>query len=84
MIKTLRDSKAKLSELVEMASRGQDVLISVRGKVKARLTRATAPSRSSNRTLWVRELRRLQRSYGRKTTHPTVNEILAEQREDRD
>ena len=40
MIKTLRESKAKLSELVEQASRGEDVLITVRGKVKARLTRA--------------------------------------------
>ncbi len=31
MIRTLRESKARLSELVELASRGQDVLISVRG-----------------------------------------------------
>lgn len=35
MTKTLRESKAKLSELVEVASRGEDVLITVRGKVKA-------------------------------------------------
>ena len=38
IIKSLRASKAKLSELVERASRGEDVLITVRGKVKARLT----------------------------------------------
>ena len=41
MVRTLQESKARLSELVEAASRGEDVLISVRGKVKARLTRAT-------------------------------------------
>jgi antitoxin (DNA-binding transcriptional repressor) of toxin-antitoxin stability system len=33
-------SKAELSELVELASRGEEAPISVRGKVKARLTRA--------------------------------------------
>ena len=38
IIKSLRASKAKLSELVERASQGEDVLITVRGKVKARLT----------------------------------------------
>ncbi len=83
MIKTLRESKAKLSELVDMASRGQDVLISVRGKVKARLTRAAASTRSSDRALWVRELRKLQKSCSRKVASPTVNDILAQQRDDR-
>ncbi len=83
MIKTLRESKAKLSELVDLAGHGQDVLISVRGKIKARLTRATAPTRASNRTLWVQELRRLHKSYGRRAVHPTVDEILSENREDR-
>jgi prevent-host-death family protein len=83
MIKTLRESKAKLSELVDLASRGEDVLITVRGKIKARLIRATAPTRASNRTLWVRELRRLHKSYGRRAVHPTVDEILTENREDR-
>ena len=33
MVSTLRESKAKLSELVERASRGEDVLITVRGTV---------------------------------------------------
>ncbi len=40
MVRTLRESKARLSELVERASQGEDVLITVRGKVKARLTKA--------------------------------------------
>lgn len=40
MMKSLRESKAKLSELVERAYRGEDIVITVRGRVKARLTRA--------------------------------------------
>ena len=83
MMKTLRESKAKLSELVELASRGQDVLISVRGKVKARLTRATATGRTADRSLWVRQLRRIQQTYGATRKRPKVEEILAELREDR-
>ena len=83
MIKTLRESKAKLSELVDLASRGQDVLIAVRGRIKARLTRATVATNAADRKAWVRELKRLQKSCQGKATHPTVEEILAQQREDR-
>ncbi|HEV8130764.1 MAG TPA: type II toxin-antitoxin system prevent-host-death family antitoxin [Acidobacteriota bacterium] len=83
MIKTLKESKAKLSELVDLASRGEDVLISVRGRVKVRLTRAAADMGASDRTRWVRELRRLQKSWRRAVTHPTVEEILSQLREDR-
>lgn len=37
MIKTLRESKAKLSALVDHASKGEEVIITVHGKPKARL-----------------------------------------------
>jgi prevent-host-death family protein len=84
MIKTLRESKAKLSSLVERASRGEDVLITVRGQVKARLTRAETPGPSDAGKTWAEELRTLQRSM-RVPPKPrlTVEHILAEQREDR-
>jgi antitoxin (DNA-binding transcriptional repressor) of toxin-antitoxin stability system len=81
MMKTLRESKAKLSELVELASRGEDVLISVRGKVKARLTRLGTPQVGG--ADWARELRGLHRAYGRTRAKSTVEEILAEDRADR-
>lgn len=83
MIKTLRESKAKLSELVDRAGRGEDVLISVRGRVKVRLTRATAPETVVERTAWLRELRRIQKSLSNPASCRTVEEILAESREDR-
>ena len=55
MIVNLRESKARLSELVESASRGEDVLITVRGKIRARLTRATE-AEASDMALWAGEL----------------------------
>ncbi len=83
MVKTLRESKAKLSELVELASQGEDVLISVRGRVKARLTRAGAPDRAFDGRAWARELRQLQRKFSARRPKTTVEDILASLREDR-
>jgi prevent-host-death family protein len=82
MIKTLRESKAKLSELVDRASRGEDVLITVRGTVKARLTRA-ASGKGSLGVAWARELKALQRSQGSGKSNSSIDQILAEDREDR-
>ncbi len=83
MIRSLRESKSKLSELVELASRGQDVLISVRGKVKARLTRAGSKLSDDDRAVWIKELRtlRMKTSTGKAT--PKVEEILKDMREER-
>lgn len=83
MIKTLRESKAKLSELVELASQGQDVLISVRGRVKARLTRATAPGTNAGREAWIRKLRGLQSAHSTGKSKASVDDILEQFRKDR-
>lgn len=81
MVKSLRESKAKLSELVERASRGEDVLISVHGRIKARLTHAGIPGAKSN-VEWIRELKALQKRYTKRVTGRT-DTILAELRQDR-
>ncbi len=60
MIKTLRESKAKLSELVRRASQGEDVLITVRGQVKARLTSATEPG--EERAVWIERLKTFKKN----------------------
>jgi len=83
MIRSLRESKAKLSELVELSSRGQDVLITVRGKVKARLTRAGQMGGADDRRAWVAELRALQKRQRRRSAGPTIEQVLTETREDR-
>jgi len=68
---------------VELACQGEDVLITVRGKVKARLTRVMPPSQASDRAAWVRELRALHKKYGVARPKCRVEEILAQTREDR-
>ena len=80
MIKTLRESEAKLSELVERASRGEDVLITVQGKVKARLTRVQQPAPAAGRAAWLRELKALRTRYAGSPGIPSTDDILAEQR----
>lgn len=83
MIKTLRESKAKLSELVEQASQGEDVLITVRGKVKARLTRATTPTGNAELQRWVSELRTLHPDVVTGSHNLASEDILNEDRGDR-
>ena len=87
MIKSLRESKAKLSELVEQASRGEDVLITVRGKVKARLTSAALQTGQADMQRWADELEQLHmrvsaqvHTRGHKLT---TEAILSEDRSDR-
>jgi prevent-host-death family protein len=83
MVTTLRESKAKLSELVGLASRGEEVLITVRGKVKARLIPAAMPRRLDDRAVWVASLRGLHRKYGVRKAKTRGEDILSELREDR-
>jgi len=60
MIATLRESKAKLSELVQLASRGEEVLITVRGKPSARLI--PVGEEDFPMSDWMRELASLRAS----------------------
>jgi prevent-host-death family protein len=84
MVKTLRESKAKLSELVQRASDGEDILITVRGNVKARLTKADGPKAAKLGEAWAKELRTLQRSMvARAKPQMPIERILAAEREDR-
>jgi prevent-host-death family protein len=80
----LRESKARLSELVDRASRGEDVLITVRGTVKARLTKVEASPAAFEGRAWASDLRTLQGAIGgRKKPKLAIERILAEHRADR-
>ena len=84
MVRTLRESKAKLSELVDRASRGEDVLITVRGKAKARLTRVEPQGTRFDGRAWAKELEDAQRSLtSRRKLRLRIEDILAEIRADR-
>jgi prevent-host-death family protein len=85
MTATLRESQADLQRLVELANRGEEVVITADGKPKAKLTSAGAPSpvESPDIASWVKDLEDLRRKYFAGKTGPTVDEILAEDRTER-
>ncbi len=82
MITTLRESKAKLSALVALAEAGEEVIITVRGKPKARLSAIPKPS-AADVSGWKKELKSLHRkcSAGKRTAGSQA--ILNKLREER-
>jgi prevent-host-death family protein len=84
MTATLSKSQAELPRLVEIASQGEDVVITVEGKPKARLTRAGLPTAQPfDGKKWIAELEDLNRRYHTGKHGLTVEQILAQDREDR-
>jgi len=83
MTTTLRETKAKLSEMVKRAANGEEILITVHGKVQARLTQPLPRrSRADNRK-WARELAALRRKYTTGKSSRRAEEIISEGREER-
>jgi prevent-host-death family protein len=90
MIATLSKSQAELPRLVEIASQGEDVVITVDGKPKARLTRANvaaddgaSPRNEVDATVRVKELASLRDKYRTGKAGATADQILDETRADR-
>jgi len=85
MTTTLRESQADLQRLVELASQGEEVVITVDGKPKAKLTSAatSSPAKSPDMASWVKDLEDLRRKYSTGKSGPTVDQILAEDRVER-
>jgi len=86
MVATLKEGQQNLSRLVELASQGEDVVIIVDGKPKARLTRAeSAPVDvpMPDKSQWLKELEELRKQYSTGKKGPTVEQILEEDRADR-
>ena len=88
MITTLREGQNDLPRLVELASRGEDVVIMVDGEPKAKLTRAE-PTLSgtvagpAEMLAWVKELEELRQVFGTGQTGLSGEQILEETRADR-
>jgi prevent-host-death family protein len=63
MIKTLRESKARLSELVHRAENGEEVIITVNGKPAAKLGPLSSRYPTTDTREWLQELREVQEEY---------------------
>ena len=83
MTATLRETKAKLSEMVKRASEGEEILITVHGKVQARLTPPLPERSAADNRKWARELATLRRKYSTGKCSRTAEEIISEGREER-
>lgn len=63
MITNLKDAKARLSEYVELAAAGEEVLITVRGKAKARLCPVISESSQRELAQWGHRLEEARARY---------------------
>lgn len=65
MIVNLKSAKANLSRLVESASQGKEIWLTVRGKPKARLCPLVEKPSESDTQVWVDSLSDARAKYGR-------------------
>ena len=84
MIVTLRESKAKLSALVAVAAQGEEVVITVRGRPRARLCplARVAPHEQREQANWGLSLREARETYS-VGVRDTGSDILDDLRGDR-
>lgn len=83
MTTTLREAKARLSEMVKRASHGEEVVITVHGKEKAKIVAVPKRAKTTDKKKWLAELKALRRKYSIGKIGRSSEEIIAEDREDR-
>ena len=83
MTATLRETKAKLSEMVRLASQGEEVVITVHGKQVAKLVGLPKRPRKIDKRKWLAKLARLRKQTGTGIIGMTAQEIQDENRVDR-
>jgi prevent-host-death family protein len=83
MTATLRETKAKLSEMVKRASQGEEVVITVHGKAMAKLVGLPRKEKKFDKKKWLAELAQLRRKYSTGRRGRTAEEIVSEGREER-
>ena len=85
MTTTLSKGQEDLANLVEIASRGEDVVITVEGKPKARLTRVetdvgNGKDKSLDLAAWLGELEQVRQQYATGKPGLSTDQIVAEDR----
>jgi prevent-host-death family protein len=83
MTATLRETKAKLSEMVKRAAAGEEVIITVHGKETAKLVGLPQRSKKLDKKKWLAELAELRRKTWTGRYGITAQEIQDEDRADR-
>ena len=83
MTTSLREAKARLSEMVKRASQGEEVVITVHGKETAKLVAAPNRKTRIDRDRWLKRLDRLRQRNWTGRYGKTAQEIQDEDRADR-
>jgi prevent-host-death family protein len=83
MTTTLRQAKARLSEMVKRASRGEEVVITVHGKETAKLVPVSKRNKKIDKAKWLAEVDELRRKYSTGKVGMTAQEIQDWDRADR-
>jgi prevent-host-death family protein len=83
MTATLRETKAKLSEMVKRASQGEEVVITVHGKEVAKLVGVSKQKKKLDTKKWLAELAELRRKTWTGRYGITAQQIQDEDRADR-
>ena len=83
MTATLRETKAKLSEMVRLAASGEEVVITVHGKEVAKLVGLPKRAKKFDKKKWLAELAQLRKKYSTGKVTMTAQEIQDEDRSDR-
>jgi prevent-host-death family protein len=80
MIVSVRESKARLSELLTKARQGEDVVITVRGKPSARIVAMDSRDEKPDMKVWARQI---ESRLNRQNVSDGASEIVATLREER-
>ena len=83
MTATLRETKAKLSEMVKLASQGEEVVITVHGKEVAKLVAVSSREPRVDREKWLKRLAILRKKTWTGRYGITAQQIQDEDRADR-
>jgi prevent-host-death family protein len=83
MIATLRETKAKLSQIVKLAASGEEIFITVHGKQVAKLVGLPEPAKKLDKKKWLAELAKLRKQTWTGRYGITAQQIQDEDRADR-
>ena len=83
MTASLRETKAKLSQMVRLASQGEEVVITVHGKQVAKLVGLPNRPRKIDKKKWLAKLARLRKQTWTGRYGITAQQIQDEDRADR-
>ena len=82
MTATLEEAQAELRQLIDLAQRGEDVVITSQGKPIARITGLPMPGASVDRQAWLAKLARLRERLVNDRNGSSIQTILDEDRGD--